>query len=251
MKRIESYTPAQLFFIVFENEIQIQKLVKATFFDLLFRKILTIDIKRNFSEHESDGIDVVFITRGAYYSIVELNYLENYFLKPFNDSSSLSIQYKNYLDIIKEEIPYELDLLKEFKKTNWFENHFDKKWYSKKFKLKPEFRKIKSEIQNELIEIQTSNGNEFLNFDLENNYLSGKIYLLRRRLYESLLSTNEIYAFLNRRFDQYLINLKPKPSRYYGCSGASSGCSSYSGCSGCGSGCGSGCSGCGGCGGCS
>lgn len=247
MRKIESYTPAQLFFIVFENEIQIQKLLKATFFDLMLRKVLTFEVKTAYSNKKGEDVDVVFITIGPFFSVVELNYLEKYFLSPFKDSSSLSIQYKNYLDILKEEIPYELDLLKEFKKTNWFESHFEKKWYRKKFKLKPEFKELKSDIQNELNEIQLPNSLEFLNFDLEENFLSGKIFLLKRKLYEHLLSTNEIYSFVNKRFDQYLINLKPKPSSYYGCSGASSGCSSFSGCSGCGSGC----SGCGGCGGCS
>lgn len=227
MKKIESFTPAQLFFIVFENDIQIQKLVKATFFDLLFRKVLTFEIKTQYSEIKGEDVEIIYLIKGPFYPLVELNNLENYFLIPFSNSSNLSISLKNYFDCISEEIPFELDLLKDFKQTEWFKDYFEKKWYSSNFKLKKKYKGLKQEILNELVEIQSVNSTVFIDFNVEDNFLFGRMFLLRRRLYEELLSTHEIYSFLNRRFDQYLVSLNPKQTRQTGWSDY------YLGCSGC------------------
>jgi hypothetical protein len=260
MTHLSELTPAEIYIITNEN-VTHQELLKLTFIDLLFKQVLkTFEVKRQ--PHIRQAIRIYkYVGIGQNFKNYKAKNHEKYFLSTFEKDNTIEILFRNLVKIGYQSSRTVLDFKNELIKSPalkkcFKQNIFQKFYYGYSF---TEYGiELKRKIENEIAKINTKIP------DLKNIENQKAIELIKVIGGNIFLLGNIDYDLLDQ-IDKDLateINKNNYVDGGSGCSGCSwsfddysssfdSGCSS--GCSGCGSGCsgcGSGCSGCGGgCGG--
>lgn len=260
MKYLSELTPAEIYILI-NDKVTHQELLKITFVDLLLKNVLkTFQVERQ--PHIRQKVRIYkYVGIGQNFINYKSKIHEKFFLATFEKDNEIEILFRNLVKIgyqssrtlmdFKNEMIRSQTLKKYFK-----QNIFQKLYYGYSFteygtelkrKIKQEIKNINNEIP-DLKNIENQKAIELI------KVIGGNIFLLGNIDYELLnLIDKDLATEINRT------SLSENGS---GCSECSwsfedysssfdSGCSSHSGCgghSGC-SGCGSGCSGCGGCGG--
>lgn len=255
MKYLSELTPAEILVLTKEN-VTHQELLKITFIDLLFKKVLKI-YKVERRPNIRDSIRTYqYVATGENYTNYKSENHERLFLSPFNQDNTIEILFQNLIKISYQKSRTVSDLKNDIIKSSNLKNCFSQNIFHKLF-YGYNFTEIGNEVKRKVkIEIQNL-GNEFSEINsIENQkaielikIIGANIFILVNIDYELLHQIDKdlgIEMNKNNTFDG--------GSDYSGCGWSfddysasfDSGCGGDSGCgSGC-SGCGSGCSGCGG-----
>ena len=253
MKYLAGLTPAEILILTKEN-VSHQEILKITFIDLLFKKVLkTFEIERQ--PHISQKVRVYkYVEIGKNFGNYNSLNHERIFLSTFGSDNSIKILFRNLVKIGYQKSKTLSELKNDIIKTPnlkkcFSQNIFQKIFYSYSFteygtELK---RKVEQEIKNLSNELSNVNS-------IENQKAIELIKVIGANIF---LLINVDYELL-QQIDKDLgieINRNNSIDGGSGCSGCGSNFDDYSSSfdSGCssdsGSGGDSGCSGCGGCGG--
>ncbi len=258
MKYLSELTPAEVY-ILTNNKVSHQELLKVTLADLLLKQVLKMfEVQRQ--PHNRQEIRIYkYVGIGQNFKKHLSKGHEKFFLSSFEKDNEIEILFRNLIKIGYQNSRTVLDFKNSIIKSPTLkkcfkQNVFQKLYYGYSFteygtELK---RKIEKEIQNINIEISDLKNIENQKAIELIKVIGGNIFLLGIFDYELLHQIDKDLSIeINR------LNSSENGTGCSGCgfsfddfsSSFESGCSSDSGCgSGC-SGCGSGCSGCGGCGG--
>lgn len=254
MKYLSELTPAEVY-ILTKVDLTHRELLKITFIDLLFKKVLrTFEVQRQ--PHIRQEIRTYqYIGIGENFKSYKSKNHEKFFLSTFEKDIEIETLFRNLVKIGYQKSRTLSDFKNELIKTPFLkkcfsQNILQKIFYGYSFTEygKEIKRKVEKEILNLNSELSTLNNIENQKAIELIKVIGANIFLLENIDYELL---NQIDADLATE-----MNRKETNSDGSGCAGCGwsfdnyssdfdSGCSSDSGCGG-----DSGCSGCGGCGGC-
>jgi hypothetical protein len=254
MKYLSELTPAEVYILTKEN-VTHRELLKITFIDLLFKKVLrTYEVQRQ--PHIRQEIRTYqYIGIGQNFKNYNSKNHEKFFLSTFYKDQEIEILFRNLVKIGYQKSgtlsSFKNQIIKTpFLKKCFSQNILQRIFYRYSFTEygKAIKRAVEKEIQNLNLELSTIKNIQNQKAIELIKVIGGNIFLLENIDYELL---NQIDVDLARE-----MNRKETNSDGSGCGGCAwsfdnysadfdSGCSSDTGCSG-----DSGCSGCGGCGGC-
>lgn len=247
MKYLSIFSPAETLLILKGKKASIKELLKATFIDLLLKRVLEITTAAKESSNSERG-SYKYIIRGKKFHKHQVAKHETVYLSPYQKSKSIKILFQHLIRMGIQNARSERKFIAAVRQSPNINNYFRQNIIQLifgGFSLTPDGMVLRNEISSEIGQLEQElsqaigSGKEKTTHLL--NTIGGNILLLNN-IELSLLKEidKEILVEISRRY------IDAEGNMYYGCSSWDSGCTGCntvsSGCSGC-SGCGGGCSG--------